>query len=138
MWDSALGPLGQNAHRPPTASSININYATINNKKRVNKHGEMAYTAAVMRSDRVKGKVVQTTVAYLGRVEEDQIPYLKAAYAKKKPRLVWDDEESPQQVGLKSSRRSAPRGYNRTRREPAEKGGQRTVTLKVTSFEAAA
>lgn len=63
--------------------------------KRVNKHGETTYTAAVMRSDRVKGKVVHTTVAYLGRVEEEQIPYLKAAYAKKKPRLVWDDEEAP-------------------------------------------
>ena len=67
--------------------------------KRRDKHGEMAYTASIMRSDRVKGKVIQTTVAYIGRVEEDQIPYLKAAYAKKKPRLVWDDEESPQDVG---------------------------------------
>lgn len=34
----------------------------------------------------------QTTVAYLGRVEEDQVPFLKAAYSKRKPRLVWDDE----------------------------------------------
>ena len=67
--------------------------------KRRDQHGEMTYTASIMRSDRVKGKVVQTTVAYIGRVEEDQIPYLKAAYAKKKPRLVWDDEESPQDVG---------------------------------------
>lgn len=67
--------------------------------KRRDKHGEMTYTASIMRSDRVKGKVVQTTVAYIGRVEEDQIPYLKAAYAKKKPRLVWDVEESPQDVG---------------------------------------
>lgn len=61
--------------------------------KRLDRHGETTYTAAVMRSDRVRGKVVQTTVAYLGRVEEDQIPYLKAAYAKRKPRLVWDDGE---------------------------------------------
>ena len=60
---------------------------------RVNKHGETTYSAAVMRCDRVKGKPVHTTVAHIGRVEEDQIPYLKAAYAKKKPRLVWDDEE---------------------------------------------
>lgn len=66
--------------------------------KRVNKHGEMTYKATVMKSERVNGKVVQTTVAYLGAVEEDQIPYLKAAYAKKKPRLVWDDEEPPQDV----------------------------------------
>ncbi len=67
--------------------------------KRVNKDGEMTYKASIMKSERVKGKVVQTTVAYLGRVEEDQIPYLKAAYAKKKPRLVWDDEDSSQDVG---------------------------------------
>lgn len=54
--------------------------------------GSPLYYASVVRSDRVDGKVVQTTVAYIGAVEEDQIPYLKAAYAKKKPRLVWDDE----------------------------------------------
>ena len=66
--------------------------------KRVNKDGETTYKASIMKSERVKGKVVQTTVAYLGRVEEDQIPYLKAAYAKKKPRLVWDDEDSSQDV----------------------------------------
>ena len=53
--------------------------------------GSPLYYASVVRSDRVDGKVVQTTVAYIGAVEEDQIPYLKAAYAKKKPRLVWDD-----------------------------------------------
>ena len=67
--------------------------------KRVNRHGEMTYKATVMKGERVNGKVVQTTVAHLGAVEEDQIPCLKAAYAKKKPRLVWDDEESPQDVG---------------------------------------
>ena len=67
--------------------------------KRVNKDGETTYKASIMKSERVKGKVVQTTVAYLGAVEEDQIPYLKAAYAKKKPRLVWDDDDSPQDVG---------------------------------------
>lgn len=53
--------------------------------------GSPLYYASVVRSDRVDGKVVQTTVAYIGAVEEEQIPYLKAAYAKKKPRLVWDD-----------------------------------------------
>ena len=46
-----------------------------------------------MRSDRVKGKVVQTTVAYIGRVEEDQIPTSRPPTRRKKPRLVWDDEE---------------------------------------------
>lgn len=32
------------------------------------------------------------TVAYLGRVEEDQITFLKVAYSKRRPRLIWDDE----------------------------------------------
>ena len=53
--------------------------------------GSPLYYASVVRSDRVDGRVVQTTVAYIGAVEEDQIPYLRAAYAKKKPRLVWDE-----------------------------------------------
>lgn len=53
--------------------------------------GSPLYYASVVRSDRVDGKVVQTTVAYIGAVDEEQVPYLKAAYAKKKPRLVWDD-----------------------------------------------
>ena len=53
--------------------------------------GSPLYYASVVRSDRVGGRVVQTTVAYIGAVEEEQIPYLKAAYAKRKPRLVWDD-----------------------------------------------
>ena len=47
----------------------------------------------------MKDKVIQSAVAYIGRVDEGQIPYPKAAYAKKKPRLVWDAEESPQDVG---------------------------------------
>ena len=68
-------------------------------QKKIGKDGKPAYYASLVRADRVDGKVVQTTIAYLGRVEEDQIPYLKAAYAKKKPRLVWDDEDSPQDVG---------------------------------------
>ena len=38
------------------------------------------------------GELVCGTVAYLGRVEEEQVPFLRAAYSKRKPRLVWDDE----------------------------------------------
>lgn len=53
--------------------------------------GSPLYYASVVRSDRVGGKVVQTTVAYIGAVEAEQVPYLRAAYAKKKPRLVWDE-----------------------------------------------
>ena len=51
------------------------------------------YYASLVENNRVNGKVKQTVKAYLGPVTEDQIPYLKAAYAKKKPRLVYEDEE---------------------------------------------
>ena len=61
--------------------------------ERTLRDGSTAYYAAVVRNDRVKGKTVQTVVANLGKVEADQVPFLKAAYAKKKPRLVWDDED---------------------------------------------
>ena len=55
--------------------------------------GQPHYYASLVRADRKGGRVVQTTVAYLGRVEEDQVPFLRAAYSKRKPRLVWDDED---------------------------------------------
>jgi hypothetical protein len=48
--------------------------------------------ASLVENKRVNGKVVQTVKANLGAVTDEQIPYLKAAYAKKKPRLVYDDE----------------------------------------------
>lgn len=50
------------------------------------------YYASLVENKRVNGKVIQTVKAYLGAVTEDQIPYLKAAYAKRKPRLVYDEE----------------------------------------------
>jgi hypothetical protein len=59
--------------------------------KRTRADGSKVYYAAIDRNDRVKGKVVQTTIAALGEVYEEQIPYLKAAYAKDKPKLVWPD-----------------------------------------------
>jgi len=49
------------------------------------------YYASLVENKRVGGRVVQTVRANLGAVTEEQIPYLKAAYAKKKPRLVYDD-----------------------------------------------
>ena len=49
------------------------------------------YYARLDENKREKGKAVQTVKANLGPVTEEQIPYLKAAYAKKKPRLVYDD-----------------------------------------------
>lgn len=56
------------------------------------KKGNHMY-ASIVKSTRFGNKVVQETVAYLGQVTPDQIPYLKAAYAKKKPKLVYDEEE---------------------------------------------
>ena len=50
---------------------------------------EMLY-ASVVENKRVGGKVVQRTVLNIGRVEPEQVPYLRAAWAKKRPRLVWD------------------------------------------------
>ena len=47
--------------------------------------------ASLVENTRIDGKVVQKVLLYFGQVTEDQIPYLKAAYAKKKPRLVYDD-----------------------------------------------
>ncbi|HAM15383.1 MAG TPA: 2-C-methyl-D-erythritol 4-phosphate cytidylyltransferase [Eggerthellaceae bacterium] len=44
--------------------------------------------ATVVENARVGGKVVQRTVLNIGRVEPEQVPYLKAAWAKDKPRLV--------------------------------------------------
>ena len=46
----------------------------------------------IVENKRVDGKVIQTVKANLGPVTEEQIPYLKVAYATKKPRLVYDDD----------------------------------------------
>lgn len=51
------------------------------------------FYASLVENKRVNGKVKQTVLAYLGPVTEEQIPFLKAAYAKKKPRLVYDEKE---------------------------------------------
>ena len=54
--------------------------------------GKKHYYASLVENKRVNGKVVQIVKANLGPVTEEQIPYLKAAYARKKPRLI-DDED---------------------------------------------
>jgi hypothetical protein len=51
----------------------------------------ISHYASLVENRRQAGKVVQYVIAYLGRVDEEQIPYLKAAYAEKKPKLVYDD-----------------------------------------------
>jgi type IV secretory pathway VirD2 relaxase len=53
--------------------------------------GKKHYYASLVENRRVDGHVKQYVKANLGPVTEEQIPYLKAAYAKKKPRLVYDD-----------------------------------------------
>ncbi|MEW5785069.1 MAG: 2-C-methyl-D-erythritol 4-phosphate cytidylyltransferase [Bacillota bacterium] len=53
--------------------------------------GKKHYYASLVENKRINGKVVQSVKANLGPVTEDQIPYLKAAYSKKKPKLVYDD-----------------------------------------------
>jgi len=54
--------------------------------------GKTYYYASLVENKRVNGKVKQSVKANLGPVTQDQIPYLKAAYAKNKPRLVYDDD----------------------------------------------
>ncbi len=45
----------------------------------------------MVKNTRVNGKVKKETVAYIGLLEEEQIPYLKAAFSKRKPKLVYED-----------------------------------------------
>ena len=54
--------------------------------------GEKRYYASLVENKRIDGKVVQTVKANLDPVIEEQIPYLKAAYDSKKPRLVYDND----------------------------------------------
>jgi len=54
-------------------------------------NGKKHYYASLVENKRIAGSVVQSVKANLGPVTEDQIPFLKAAYSKKKPRLVYDD-----------------------------------------------
>jgi hypothetical protein len=53
--------------------------------------GKKHYYASLVENKRVGRKVVQSVKANLGPVSVEQIPYLKAAYAKNKPRLVYDE-----------------------------------------------
>ena len=56
-------------------------------------NGSEHYYASLVENKRVGDKVKQSVKAYLGPVTADQIPYLKAAYAKVKPRLIFEDCE---------------------------------------------
>ena len=56
------------------------------------KKGNKIY-ASVVKSVRSGKKVRQEIVVYLGEVTEEQLPYLKAAYAKNKPKLVYSNDK---------------------------------------------
>lgn len=51
------------------------------------------YYASLVENKREDGHVKQYVIANLGPVTEDQIPYLKAAYSKNKPKLVYIDPD---------------------------------------------
>jgi len=70
--------------RGSTCSFIKILTKKYGNKKH--------YYASLVENKRVNGKVVQTVKANLGPVTEEQIPFLRAAYSRKKPKLVYDDD----------------------------------------------
>lgn len=65
--------------------------------RKESKSGEMHYYASLVETKRVNGQVKQYVKANLGPVTEEQIPYLKAAYAKNKPKLVYDEETKKQE-----------------------------------------
>ena len=52
------------------------------------------YYCSLVESYREDGKVKHRTIRSFGLLTEEQIPYLKAMYAKNKPRLVYDDTTS--------------------------------------------
>ena len=47
--------------------------------------------AALVESKRVKNKIKQVTLYYFGKIDKNSIPYLKAAFSKEKPILVYKD-----------------------------------------------
>lgn len=47
---------------------------------------------SIAESYREDGKIKHRTIRNLGLFDDEPVPYIKAAFAKKKPRLVYDDE----------------------------------------------
>lgn len=47
-------------------------------------------------SDRENGKVKHHTIRNLGLLDNDRVSYIRAAFAKTKPRLVYDDNSDQQ------------------------------------------
>ena len=59
-----------------------------------NKGKKGTYYCSLVESYRSEGKVKHRTIRSFGLLTEEQIPYLKAMYAKNKPSLVYDDTTS--------------------------------------------
>jgi hypothetical protein len=59
-------------------------------QRKTTKSGRERLYASLVENRREGTRTVQRTVAYLGPVTAEQAEFLKAAYAKNKPRLVWD------------------------------------------------
>jgi hypothetical protein len=62
-------------------------------QRKIYGNGEEHLYASLVENRREGSRTVQRTIAYLGAVTAEQVPFLKAAYAKKKPRLVWDEPD---------------------------------------------
>ena len=50
------------------------------------------YYCSLVEAYRENSKIKHRTTRSFGLLTEEQLPYLKAMYAKKKPRLVYDDD----------------------------------------------
>lgn len=50
------------------------------------------YFCYLVESYRENRKIKHRIIKNFGLLEEEQVPFLKAMYAKKKPRLVYDDD----------------------------------------------
>ena len=59
-----------------------------------NKGRDNTYFCALVESYREGKKIKHRVLINFGLMDAESVPFLKAAYSKKKPRLVWDDEKS--------------------------------------------
>lgn len=50
--------------------------------------------AYLVEAYRENGKSKHRIIKNFGLLQDEQLPYLKAMYAKKKPRLIYDDEKA--------------------------------------------
>ncbi len=57
-----------------------------------NKGKDNTYFCALVESYRENGVSKHRVLINFGLVDGESVPFLKAAFAKKKPRLVYDDE----------------------------------------------